>query len=348
MQYQREGGEDFYESCSQLLKESLGNLGVSEEIGFDLFFSSVTTAPSLYFQYLGLIPFSLLEAWLSQGTEGTMEGEASRLSLSLWGEGLGLFYENQGRYYVCPVAVLDENRLDTVISQLMGTAMGFAGQEEDLRAVSPFALWGGQAVQTYAYTSSTPYERVEEVERLVTALNFQVSSQYPTEDGIVVRSGTDSLRMSYDGTVLYMAEGQSRYLLPWVGTGITLAEQVEGCYRLLRSVLEDLDTVPELSFSSVETGEGEELIISFSYSLNGIPVVWDHERVGAEFRVLGEEILGFSFQYRNYMATEERVATLPLAQVDAVLQGREVEGGEVFFAYQDLGGESMWASWVLD
>lgn len=349
VQYQNQGNVDFYEACSQLLKESLGNMGQAEEIDFETFFSAVTSAPSLYVEYLGLIPFSLLESWLSQGVDSDLEGQASRLSLSLFGQGLGLYYENMGQYYVCPVAVLDENRLETVMTQLVGSAMGFAGQEEDLLSLSPFVLWGGQAVQTYVYGSSTPYERVEEVEGLVTALNFQVSSQYPTEDGIVVRSGTDSLRMSYDGTVLYVAEGVSRYLLPWVGDEISLSEQVEGCYRLLRLALEGLDTLPEISFSGVTQGEeGDELLLSFSYCLEGIPVVWDHERVGAEFRVKGEEVLGFSFQYRNYVVTEERVNTLPLAQVDAVLQGLDVVEGDVFFAYQDLGGESMWASWVMD
>lgn len=347
VQYQRERGEEFFEASSQLLKEALGNLGEEVEISQSQFFQALTASPSIYFQMLGSVPLSLLASWFSGGDDFSDGRSVSRLLLSAYGDGIGLYYQEENKFYLCSVGVLDEIRLESVIGTLVGSPMGFVGQEDDLLALSPFMMWGGQAMTTPSYLVSSAYQTEGDLEEILSRMGVQLWSQYPTDDGFAVRSGTDSYRFSYDGTIVYGAEGASRYVLSRSGVEISLQEQVDGCQRLLSSVLSGLPTVPEISFYQVHEGEEGGLYISFSYGLDGIPVVWDHEVVGCEFYVVGEEIRGFTLRYRNYLLTDTMNPTLPLAQVDAVLQGLDVSQGEVLFAYQDMGNELMSATWVL-
>lgn len=349
VQYQVEQGEIFFDSTFQLLKEALGNLGEAEKITQEEFLHTVTSPPSLFFELFGSIPLELLEKWLNSGSVQGNDGSAERLALALWEGELSFLYQEGDSFYACPVAVLEQSRLETVISQVAGEELLFAGQEEALSGLYPLVLLGGEPKETFSYVVSPAFEREGELDAFLALLDVQHSShsQYTTDEAVVVRSGTDSLRFSKDGLILYQGEGNLRYTLPRSGASISLQQQVEGAQKFAYDLLQGLETVPELSLYSVEERE-EGQVISFSYSFDGVPLVWNHEKVGAVFHLEGEAIRSFSLQYRHYVGSELAVPTLPLEQVQAVLLGAGVENGDVFFAYQDTGSDLVSAGWVLD
>lgn len=353
VQYSLTEGDVFFSGTTQLLKEALGNVGDVVSVTEETFLTGMTTAPSLYFELFGQIPLDFLEKWLSQTDVSVLSGEVSRFGLGVYEEEgmeacVALFYEENGRYYVAPVSLIDQARLSAVLGQLEGEELSFAFQQEGLEGLYPMTLLGAQPKETVVLTGSTPFDQTEQVERFLTLLDFHSSqsAQYHANDGIVVRGTSDSLRLSYDGVVTYDGEEGSRYQLPRVGGTISLLEQVEGCGQFIRSLFEGLDKTPEVSLFSVEEGE-EMTVISFYYSLNGIPVVWNEDVVSAEFHLKGDVISRFTLHYRNYTETEQKNPTLPLVQTQAILQGLGAVKKEIFFAYQDLGRESVSAGWVV-
>lgn len=334
--------EGFFLS-SQLLKEALGNMDSVAEVAQEDYFQAVATGPSLYFQWAGEMPLSLLERWLSGDETGEKEGLASGILLTEYQGNLGFFYEEEGRFYACTVSAIELSRLEELVAELEGTAQRFAFQEEGLEGLDPFTLISQETLSPLVYRASTPFNEGEE--RLLEILGFQASSnsQYSSYDGLVVRSGTESLRLSYDGEVSYQKEEQSPYLLSHSEAEISLSEQVEGCWQFATEMLSTLDTVPQLHFSSVTESDTGHRVIRFSGTLAGIPLSYGEGMTVAEFEVLGEEIISFSLYYRNYIPTEKQSPVLPVAQALAILGEAP---WDLMLVYQDDGTEVMSATWV--
>lgn len=342
-------GDVVFAQTTQVLKEALGNLGEMEWISQEEFMGAVTGAPCLYYELFGSLGLDYLGQWLSLSGGEFREGrEVTRFVLGEYGEGIGLYCEGGGLYFVYPVSVVDSSRLEGILGEMEGEELVFAFQEEGYGALHPLMVYGGEPEASVVYRGSSPFEQEDQVERFLGILDYQSTSngQYGTNDGIVVRGSGDSLRLSYDGRVVYQLEEGSRFQVSRGGEQITLVEQVEGCGQLLLRMLSGLVKVPEVTLYSVEESGGE-CVVSFYYSLDGVPLVWGDDMVGAEFHLVGENIVGFTVQYRNYVGTEQKNPTLPLRQAQAVLAGRGGVSGEVFFGYQDLGGEVVSAGWIV-
>lgn len=348
VQYNKEEGGLFFEATSQLLKESLGNISSVEKINQEDFIQSVTTAPSLYFELFGTVPLDLLEKWLQSTNVQGNPGTTQRFALSLWQNQFSFFYQEGSSYFVCPISVVDSSRLESVLATLTGEPVTFAVTHSQLSRISPLTLWGGEPKETPHYMCSTPFDHSSEMDFFLSLLDFPASihSQYTTDDAVVLRSGTDSIRLSYDGTVLFQGEGVARYVLPHRSSTITLQEQVEGCASFTNSLFQHMYIVPDVSLHHVETID-EETILSYYFSIDGIPLVFNHDVVGATFHLKGDEIHSFSLQYRQYIQTDDTSPTLPLEQVEAILQGLGIAQRDILFCYQDLGGDTMSAGWVI-
>lgn len=336
--------QEMFSLTSQILRESLGNLEESQKITEEEFLTALVAVPSIYFQWAGDIPLDLLEKSLSGGESVGHVGSASAICLAPWGEGVGLYYLEGASYYMRPVSALELGRLSLLLESVEGKQMSFAFQRGELQGVNPLIMVSDEVKTTLTYEASTPYLQGSQV--LFEQLGFQSSAAaYSTLDGMVLRQGTDSLRLSVDGLVLYQPESRGRYPLSHHGTEITLFEQVEGCRQFAKGIYQSLTVVPEIYLSSV-VWEEEQLRVSFSATLDGVLLSYDDSTVVAEFVVEGDEILEFSFYYRQYVPTEEVSPVLPLAQAQAIVQNLGQGQEELLLVYQDSGGERVEATWV--
>lgn len=330
--------------ASQILKEALGNLGTAYSVEEAVYFSALETGPSLYFQWLGEIPVALWEEWSGELVNLPGETAMEGILLSGTGEGISFFYEAGGFYYECPVNVLEASRLETVVAQIEGVSRRFAFQA-GMDGLWPLTLLCGEGDWPLSYLVSNSYD--EGHKALLEVLGFQAlnNSQYSTHDGMAIRSGTDTLRLSYDGLISYQREEQSRYFLSHGGVEISLLEQVEGCRNFATGMMQTMETVADLTLSLVEERE-ETLVIGFSACLGGIPLSYGEGTTVVEFVVEGDEIVEFTLQYRHYKATEQRVPVLPGEIALVIHENLGLAGEDLFLSYFDLGEELLVATWV--
>lgn len=331
-------------TASQVLKEALGNLSQVEEIGAEAYFSLLTDSPSLYFQWKWEIPFFLLESYLSGGQNDTGDRMISGILLSAWEEGVAVAYESGQRYYVGQVSTVELSRLETLLETMVGEPIFFAfQQEEDYSKLAPLTLLYQHLIEKRSYRGAVVFETA--LSAVLESLGFQLSAnaQYSATDGLVVRGGGDSLRLSDTGQITYLREEQPRYLLGKEGQEISLYEQIEGARRFAMGILEGLDTPPQLHFYQVTEVEGQQLI-QFTASLEGVPLAMGDSMVWAEFLVAGEVIESFTLWYRNYTPQEGRLPLLPVAQAQEILSLYSLE--KLLLVYQDSGREWVTPTWV--
>lgn len=339
----------FFDLSSQTLKEALGNANSPTGISQESFLSALETAPSLYYHWLGEIPLDLIGQWLSGESHAHLSGSVSRILLTAWQDGVGLLYEENGKYYAAKVDVLEEDRLEALLLNLSGENLRFAFQEEGLSQLHPLTIIGEQLPQAQIYTASTDFLEGAGQTELIEALGFPVSAQfqYQTDEEFVLRSGVESLRLSKSGRILYQTEGTSRYILQSGQEDLSLYEQVEGCRLLAQSFLENLDEPPLLTLHSVSQ-EKNALVIGFSATLAGLPLSFGGEREIATFILENDVIRSFSLIYRNYIPTEEETYALPLAQAQAILVDMGKSDGSLFLVYQDNAGDKVSIFWVTE
>lgn len=337
--------EEVFLMTSQILKECLGNLATVEEVGLEEYMAALAQAPSLYYQWTGEIPLGMLSQWLSEEDSLEQTGQAKGILLTGDVDGMALYYQSGEGFFRCGLSALEVSRLESVVAQVEGEGVAFAFQQEAWSSLYPLTLLWETERMPVVFSAATPYD--EGHNPLLDLLGFQAasSSQYSIQDGVAIRSGTDSLRLTYDGMVSYQSEEQSRFLLSHSQEEITLLEQVEGCWQYGLQIYQTLVTVPELSFYGVSEEE-EGRVISFSASLSGIPLSYGNDVVAMEFTVVEDEIKSFSIYYRNYLATETYQPVLPLAQALQIMASHDLEGRELVLAYPDQGGESLTATWV--
>lgn len=349
VQYNKTQGDLFFDATSQLLKEVLGNLGEPQPLSQEEFFSVVQSAPCLYFELFGELPLLLLEDWLSSSSQSTHTAKVTAMALGTWQDNLHFFYQEDKEFFHCPVSILDVTRLESVLSTLSGSPLIFTGQNPALTALSPLTLWGDQPEETLQYYSHSPLSQEESRREVLEVLDFQTSpnAQYLADDALVLRSNSnESLRLSFDGTILYHSEGTPRYRLPRNAQTITLSEQVEGCRQFVADLWSDFPLRPDIHLYSLETLENK-VIVSLYFSLQGIPLVWNHDAIGAQFHLEGDVISEFTLRYRQYNPLERTTPTLPLPQVEAILTQQGSSQKRIFLGYQDQGGETMSAGWVI-
>lgn len=332
-----------FEQCAQILKETLGNVEEGRSCSLTEYTRALTSGQSLFFQWMGEIPWVLLGQWSGGFEDISLEHQVESLFLSREGDYLALYYQGGEGYYVCPVVTLDPSRLDAVVAQVEGSPVTFAFEEEE--DLSPFTLLWGEELRPVVYTASTAYD--EGHKALLEVLGFQASNnaQYSTHEGVAIRSGSDTLRLSYEGLVSYQSEGQSRYTLSHTGMEISLLEQVEGCLHFATRMLQTLETMPELSLTLVEE-VGVGLHIGFSAGLDGVPLSYGQGTTVVEFWVEGSEIVEFSLHYRHYRGTEQVSPLLPIGQAKGIGESLGLELGGMFLSYFDQGEDVVIATWV--
>ena len=160
---------------------------------------------------------------------------------------------------------------------------------------------------------------------LLRALSFPDNSYiYPGTDQ-VIRSGTDTLRISQHGVVRYTAgEEGSRYTIASRWIMPTQFEVAEACRNLAeRAVGSQVGSARLYLKNMKQTSTGWELY--FGYCLDGIKVQTSELGYAAYFLVERNEITQFAIQMRSYTDTDVRSIVLPERQAMAAMEVLEIQ-----------------------
>lgn len=340
LQYQ-EGISELFAYSSQILKEAMGNFSQVEEITQEEFCSALSTAPSLYYQWLQPVPLYLLELYLSNGSTAENTSYVQVILLSPWKDSMALFYQEQNRFYVAPVDAIEEQRLESVLEHFFGSPKEFAFQQEELSNLHPLTILEQGSLEKTMYQTSSLSDMG--FDSLLDTLGFPSNSKYSVSDGTVFRGSSDSLRLSQEGQITYQGEEGSRYNLPKESLHITLLEQIEGCRRFALQVLEHLNSPLELQVSHISL-DAEAVYLEFSATLEGVPLAFGDSLVAGSFSLYQEEIRSFSLWHRNYQPSEGKTPLLPAAQASSILP--HYGSQELLLVYQDSGSDWVSATWV--
>lgn len=358
IQYDRESCEREFEPIAGLLRESLSGAAALAEVSRSEWEQAIGMYSNIYFDLLGEVPLSVLTGWLA-GSDSRLSGSARRLMLTAEGERVKLYYQNQenGRYYVCSSEVVQAEQLLNITDLILDNGVEFAFELDAYETLAGDTLLLPEVPSPRIYTVENPL-RVEghsqeygsggALGQLLTALSFPDNSYiYPGTDQ-VIRSGTDTLRISAQGVVRYAAgEENSRYPILSQWALPTQFEVAEACRSLAEGALGSQAGAARLYLQTMkQTSTGWELY--FGYCLDGARVQVGELGYAACFRVERDEITQFSLQMRKYTDTDSRSVILPERQAMAAMQALEAEQRELVLVYQDTGGDLVSAGWIAE
>ena len=129
------------------------------------------------------------------------------------------------------------------------------------------------------------------------------------------------------------------------GDGLTAA--IETTRRMVEDTLGRLCGEARLSLVSAVEADGET-VVTYRYSLNGIPVTLYKEGWAARFVIREGAVNSFALLFRSYTRTSATTLLLPEPQAVAAMSVMETEGNELLLTYLDGGGSSVLADWIAN
>ncbi len=358
VQYDREDCERQFEPIASLLRETLSEVTALAEVSRTEWEQALGTHSNIYFDLLGEVPLSVLTGWLA-GSDSNMTGSVRRLVLTAEGEYVKLYYQDRenGRYYVCSSEIVMAEQLLNITELILDNGAEFAFELDDYEMISGDTMLLPETPAPRIYAAANPlsvdgqlqeYGSDGALGQLLTALSFPDNSYiYPGTDQ-VIRSGTDTLRISSQGIIRYIAgEEGSRYPVASQLAQPTQFEVAEACRSLAEGAVGSQSGVARLYLKNMKQTEiGWELY--FGYCLNGAQVQVGELGYAAYFRVDGNEITQFSMQMRSYTETDACSVVLPERQAMAAMAAMEATERELVLVYRDTGGEIVRASWIAE
>ena len=359
VQYDTGDCDERFRMVASLLREALSSLGAAREVSQYEWRSALSGTTNLYFDFLGEVPLSVLSGWLS-GTDNGLGDTVRRLTVSAKGEQVILYYrdERTGTYYAREAEVVNTQQLSSITQGVTGNGAVFAFEQEQYSGLDGDTMILSKPPQPEVYSAANPLAEELQTEELsqggrlselLLALSFPDSSYIYSNNGLVIRNGNDTVRVSDGGVVKYeVLEGeQSRYLIPAKEGQPTLFEAAQACRWLADRTVGAMAGEARLYLREIrQTQNGWQ--IDFGYCLDGASVQVEDSGYAAHFQVEGDEITQFILQMRSYSKTGEQSIVLPEPQAMAAMQALGKEGGQLLLSYRDMGGDTVSASWVTD
>ncbi len=302
----------------------------------------------IYFDFLGPNSLPLLATWLSGETAvTTLTGLSAKLLLAQEpnGDAVRLYYldAETGSYYSCSTSV----QFRDLIGNYSPNGATFAFESTHYSWLAPDVLFLPEPPAPPLYTADGAIDFSNPTARqsFLAALDFFPSSNaiYPTADGWRVLDGTDSLRLSPDGTVTYHSgEGEARYPLP---PNASLAEQLETAGRLVGQAMAPHSGSARIYLSGLTTSE-DSVTLTYSYSLSGAEVQLDPEGWCASFTLADGQITDYTLRLRRYSPTTESAVLLPEYQAMAAMDALDARGRFLSLSYFDNGNPQVVPTWI--
>lgn len=349
VQYDAQGADALFQKVAALLVEALSSASQPEQITRFQWERALSTAPGVSLDFQGTIPMSVLAGWLA-GEETSLTACVRRLTLTVWQEQVALYYrdEESGLYYRCQSQVANKLHLDQALADLTGNGVLYAFETETYENLDPDTLVVNELPQPAVYNVTNPCSGGRTaLEELMGDLELSVdaSSFYSAGGDQVARTGSDTLRLSEGGRLIYEAgDGASSFAVPARRQGPTLFESVEACRQLAAATVTPRCGEARLYLASArETDEG--LQVCFGYSLNGYTVQLEGSWA-ASFLVKDGVISHFELNLRSYTDSGQTSAVMPMLQAAAAMEAAGLEGEELLLIYADGGGDTASATWA--
>ncbi len=359
VQYDRESCDAQFEPVASLLREAISDPGVARTVTRREWERALSRNSSLYFDLLGEIPFPVLSSWLT-GSDCGLTGTVRRLVLAAEGDVVTLYYRDEvsGSYFASRSALVTSEQIRAVTETALDNGVEFAFALDEYSDLAGDTMLQAETPRPKVYAAANPLAgegQLEEITqdgvlgKMLMALSFPHSSYIYSGTDQVIRSGSDTLRISSRGTVRYAAErGEaSRYQIPSQGAQLTEFEMAEACRNLAEGAAGSLAGDARLYLREMSKN-GEEWLIDFGYCLDGTAVQVGDSGYAARFKVEGREITQFILRLRTYTDTGARSFVLPERQAMAAMEALDAQGRELMLVYRDVGGDTVSAGWVAD
>lgn len=348
--YDREATTQTFERLSPLLGEALTTAGESEAIG-ERRWRALLEQPGFYCNFQGEPSLGSLSNWLGSGGF-PQDVRAAEVLLARDGKGVWLAWRQGEDFFAALTQVEWQGRLESALEEFNpdGAAFAYALAENDpvYDRLDPYVLISPNTIRPaqgrVAWADLTGDQAARE--ELLDALGFHSDGAlaYMASDGwLAITEGTDRLRVSRSGDVTYYAREESRYPL---AKGSNRAETAaEAAWQLLERVTAQRRGDAELILSGcTATEDGWE--VTFSYRLDGIPVLVGTDGWGASFTIRDGQITDFTLRLRTYTLEEMETALPSPRLAAAALDSLPGAGGRLELCYSDNGAESLLAGWV--
>lgn len=266
VQYDQADGNALFQQLYGLLVEALSSTSQPVQVEEELWKNALSTAPGVYFDWQGVLPFSVLNGWLSVDNS-RLTGSVRHLVLTTAGEQVTLYYRNEadGLYYTCTSDVVSSSRLREAVGAMKGNEAVFAFEDETYQKLSPYTMLLKHPPSPAIYTVSNPLMEREGFEKLLDELGFPKDSSYYYNalGEQVIRHENDTLRISDSGVVTYDAdEDRQRFPVPE-----DLYGMVESCRQLAQETLGSLGGEAQLYLMSANELDQGVFQVEFGLSL---------------------------------------------------------------------------------
>lgn len=338
--------QNLFQQVAGVLVESMSGAGAPEVISREQWEEALTQKLSVYMDFQGELPASVLAAWLSGG-DTQLQGNIRCMVLAAEEEAVVLYYrdETDGTYYRFQSGMGEADVLSEVLSTYTENGAFYAFESEEYSTLAPDTLLFPSSPSLGVYTVSNPVNDGEDSLRaLVQDLGFSLNSTnfYPTDDW-VARSEDNSIRLSERGTVEFTAGDDKGGLPVLAGSGDSVSRGVETCRQVAATLLGSRCGEARLYLSAVRE-TGGTLEVEFEYSLNGVPVCFE-QGSAASFVVSNGQITQFTMRFRSYASSGTTSAVMPPKQALAAFSALGLEGQELMLTYSDNGGDTVTAGW---
>lgn len=360
VQYDSEAVDALFERTANLLAEAMSSVSRPVETSRAAWEQALISTPSIYFDFLGRVPVGALQDWMSVGrSNAALSGTVRKLLLAPGeGDSVLLYYINEedGMYYACETDILKQEQLRTAISGLTGNGARFAFETEEYAGIDPDVLILPSPPQLAAYTAADPLtgEEGDTIGEAVAAqlkFNTQGSNRYSGADGVVIRNGADTLRMSHSGTITYSGGEQAdpRFPVALDGDGkMQEKDVVQAAYEIAAQIMLPYAGEAQLFLQKVSNSGDGRMELCFDYSLSGAEVGRLDGACAAHFVAEAGSIVSFTLNMRTYSAAGEPEAVLPELQAQAAAEALGAEQPELRICYYDNLNGTATPEWIAD
>lgn len=331
------GDPEFADPLGRRLAEALGSARNYAECT-EAEFLAALGAPSIYYDFLEVLPLLVLSMLTGGETEETLS--ARRLVLSGVGGAVNLYLWDGGETCLrAGTAISRESLKQTAGQYELGGAVFALDTGADL---APCSLLPKEPPELPLLTAG---DALPDTDVLLTAMGFnpRVRTRYLESNGTeLIADGSRTLRIRPDRTVFYHSGGDGVLKIEAAGEEPALEEAVSGTVKLLNGLL----TPGEATLYLREVREnGKNLVLRFGYQVQGAAVRFADGGCAAEAVLSGRTVEALTLRFRQYASTGETALLLPLEQALAVAS--QTPGAELSIGYVDA-GTSCAPHWLAD
>lgn len=352
-QYDAVPVQEIYGRAKPALGEALGSAAARTGIPVEEW-RRCLSLDGFYLAYPDGVPLSALAAWCGAKLNDQLaDDDASALILCRDGDNMDLCYTDGTSYYRSATAV----PYSAVESSLESPAAGKCSFAYELGGpygnIAPYSMVTEPSPAPRAVSSGKALDSDEKVSALFKGLGLNplTNRRYEeTDETRVFVEGDCTLRIFPDGRVMYRnsdaAGGENGLFVKTAGTQVRKSEMIEAVRGIIAKTAASFSGDASVVFSSIRENGGEWLL-TFNYSVNGVPVYFSAGGFAVQASVKSGVITQMSFRLRSYgLESEETLPLLPEKQAAAALGALGDETKELTLGYIDDGSETLHAQWM--